>query len=75
MSEDLLNRHGICSMDLDLKNLKKHPDISPYNTENFHPLIINKTGIIFFNDELLLLSTGLKYNLKHKHKHWIRTLA
>ena len=45
----------------------------PYNTKNFYPPVINKTNIIFSNDELLILSKGLKYNLNHKHKNWIRT--
>jgi hypothetical protein len=46
-----------------------------YNTKKFYLRVINKTDIIFSNDELLLLNKGLKYNLNHKHKNWIRTFV
>ena len=42
---------------------------------NIYPCVVNKTDITFSNDELTLLNKGLKYNLNHKHKNWIRTLA
>jgi len=45
----------------------------PYNTKKFYHHVINKTDIIFSNDELLLLSKGPKYNLNCKNKNWIRT--
>jgi hypothetical protein len=35
----------------------------------------NYTNIQFTNEEIQLLSKGLKYNLHHKHKKWIETLA
>jgi hypothetical protein len=47
----------------------------PDNTKKFYPCVINKTDIIFSNDELLLLNKALKYNLDHKHKKWVRTRA
>jgi hypothetical protein len=47
----------------------------PDNTTNLYPHVINKTDIIFSNDELILINKSLKYNLNHKHKNWIRTLA
>jgi hypothetical protein len=37
--------------------------------------MINKTDIIFIQEEQTLLSKGLKYNLYNKHKHWIRNLT
>ena len=37
--------------------------------------VINKTDITFTNDQMILLNKGLKYNLNHKHKNWIKTLA
>jgi hypothetical protein len=72
MPEDLLANHGLCTVDLDLKKLKTLINARterPDNTANFHP------RIIFSNDELLLLGTGLQYNLNHQHKKWFRTLA
>jgi len=45
----------------------------PHNTKKLYPWVINKTDIIFSNDELLLLNKGLKYNPNHRHKNWIRT--
>jgi hypothetical protein len=35
----------------------------------------NYTNIQFTREETQLLSKGLKYNLHHKHKKWIETLA
>jgi hypothetical protein len=37
--------------------------------------IINHTNTQFTYEETQLLSKGLKYNLHHKHKDWIETLA
>ena len=68
MPEYLLDRHGLYTMDLDLKKLNNPQTERPDDTENFQPCIISKTDIIFFNDELLLLSAGLKYNLNHNTK-------
>ena len=41
----------------------------------FYTRVINKTNIIFTNEELTLLNKGLKYNLNDKHKHWLTNLA
>ena len=49
----------------------KNPDYK----RNFYPRVVNTTDITFTNDELTLLNKGLKYNLNHKHKNWIKTLA
>lgn len=59
----------------EIKNHGRKTDklTKPYNTKKFYPHVINKTDIIFSNDELLLLNKGLKYNLNHKNKNWIRT--
>ena len=42
---------------------------------NFYPTVVSNTNIIFTDDKLALLNKGLKYNLHHKHKNWITTLA
>jgi hypothetical protein len=36
---------------------------------------VNETNIRFTNGELTLLNKGLKYNLGHIPKHWIRDLG
>ena len=36
---------------------------------------MNETNIRFTNEELTLLNKGLKYNLHHKPKHWIKDLG
>ena len=48
---------------------------TPDSVRYIYPCVVNKTDITFSNDELTLLNKGLKYNLNHKHKNWIRTLA
>jgi len=45
------------------------------SNHKFYPRAINQTDIKFTNEELTLLNKGLKYNLGHKHKHWIRDLG
>ena len=47
----------------------------PLHNSKFYPKTINKTDIKFTNKELTLLNKGLKYNLKHKIKHWFSNLA
>jgi hypothetical protein len=42
---------------------------------DFHPRIVNHTDIQFCPDEFKLLNKGLKYNLHHKKKNWIKELA
>jgi len=46
-----------------------------HNNVTFHPRVVNKTNIPFTNEELGLLNKGLKYNLDHKHKHWVNNSA
>lgn len=46
----------------------------PENTNGFYPRG-NKIDIEFTNYELTLFKKGLKYNLNHKQKKWIKTLA
>jgi hypothetical protein len=45
------------------------------SNHKFYPRVINQTDIIFTNEELMLLNKGLKHNLGHKHKRWIRDLG
>ena len=37
--------------------------------------MINKTNIVYCNEEETLLSKGLKYNLSYKQNKWLKTLA
>jgi hypothetical protein len=43
--------------------------------ESFHERTINLTNTSFTNDEMQLLNKGLKYNLHHKQRNWIKTIA
>ena len=45
------------------------------NSSEFHPRIINKTNIVFSEQEIALLNKGLKYNLNYKQKNWNIKLA
>ena len=45
------------------------------NNTSFYPRVINKTDIIFTNEEIGFLNKGLKYNLGRKGKQWISILA
>ena len=45
------------------------------NNTTFYPRVENKTDIPLTKEELDLLNKGLKYNLDHKHRHWINNLA
>ena len=57
-----------------LKTTQLHKDTTAPPLR-FYPRVINHTAIIFSVDELALLNKGLKYNLHHKPKQWITTLA
>jgi hypothetical protein len=61
--------------DMKINKLEKTQTQNQEFHEQFYPRVINKTDISFSNDELSLLSKGLKYNLSYKHKNWIETLA
>jgi hypothetical protein len=45
------------------------------DTHAFFKRVENLTNVTFTNDEINLLNKGLKYNLHHKQKNWIQTLA
>jgi hypothetical protein len=36
---------------------------------------VNRTNINLTDEEVALISKGLKYNLNHKSKHWISNIA
>ena len=48
---------------------------APKHVKTFYPRVVNNTNIRLNADELCLLNKGLKYNLSHKNKKWIHTLA
>jgi hypothetical protein len=58
-----------------LNQLSKTQTNNPNFHKQFYPRVINNTNITFTNDEILLLNKGLKYNLRHKNRDWIKTLA
>jgi hypothetical protein len=58
-----------------LNQLTKTQTNNPDFYKQFYPRVINNTNITFTNDEMSLLNKGLKYNLGHKNKGWIKTLA
>jgi len=59
-----------------LNRLEKKQTNPPCNyNHNFHPREMNHTNINFSSEELELLNKGLKYNLNHKKKSWIKDLA
>ena len=60
--------------DQKLRKLKDTQKIVP-KENTFYPRVINKTNITFTDYELNLLGKGLKYNIWHKPKNWITTLA
>jgi hypothetical protein len=45
------------------------------NNNIIHTRVENYTNTHFTHDEIQLLNKGLKYNLHHKNKKWIETLA
>jgi hypothetical protein len=40
-----------------------------------HQRVSNLSNTTFTDEEMTLLNKGLKYNLHHKQKHWLQTLA
>jgi archaellum component FlaF (FlaF/FlaG flagellin family) len=63
------------TLDEKLNRLVRTQTYKPDNTANFYPRVVNKANVTFSDDELTLLNNGLKYNLNHKHKHWLNNLA
>jgi hypothetical protein len=43
--------------------------------QTFFKQVENLTNVTFNNDEMQLMNKGLKYNLYHKPKRWLQTLA
>jgi hypothetical protein len=48
---------------------------NPDTKVQFYRRVINRTDIVFTDEEMTLLNKGLKYNLSYKRKHWISNLA
>jgi hypothetical protein len=57
------------------KQLEATQSKNPKQQKKFYPRVVNKTNIDFTNEEMTVLNKGLKYNLSHKNKNWIETLA
>jgi hypothetical protein len=49
-----------------LKKFSKTQRDEQDSMREFYPRVINKTNIVFPNDDLLLLNKSLKYNLSYK---------
>jgi hypothetical protein len=45
------------------------------HNHTFYKRVCNLSNTIFTNNEMTLLNKGLKYNLHHKPKQWLQTLA
>jgi ABC-type lipoprotein release transport system permease subunit len=58
-----------------LEKLQEYQTQKIDNIQQFHPKIHNLTDVHFTENETILLSKGLKYNLHYKPNNWIRTLA
>jgi hypothetical protein len=63
------------SLDAKISKLAHTQIQKPDNQTEFYPRVVNQTNIIFTNKEMTLLNKGLKYNVKHKGKHWLSNLA
>jgi hypothetical protein len=48
---------------------------TPQLNHEFYPRVVNKTDIVFSEQEMSLLQKGPKYNLHTKPKNWIQILA
>jgi len=63
------------TMDEKIKRIIQNQTYAPKNDMSFYPRVVNKTNIIFSDEELGLLNKGLIYNLGKKQKQWISNLA
>jgi hypothetical protein len=54
------------------KKLEKTQSNNHDFQEQFYPRVINKTDIIFSNEELSLLNKGLKYNLSYNTRNGLK---
>jgi hypothetical protein len=57
-----------------ISNLEKSQTTSTTNSSSY-PRVINYSNTQFTQDEILLLSKGMKYSLHYKQKNWLETLA
>ena len=51
-----------------LKNTQHTKPYTPNHNTNVYPRIVNNTETKFSDEEITVLSKGLKYNLHHKQK-------
>ena len=58
-----------------LQVLSQEQTTTPKTHHNFYPRVVNKSNIIFTNEEITLLNKGLKYNLHLKKEKWLTNLA
>jgi hypothetical protein len=71
---------GVVFLHVHQKQQHKIHNLTKFQTEksnenNHYPRVINTMDINFTQDEIQLLSKGLKYNLHYKRKNWLQTLA
>jgi hypothetical protein len=64
------------NLDDKLKKLSKKQITTHASNEiiKYFPRVINKTDIVFSNEEYTVLRKGLKYNLYLKKKDWIKNI-
>jgi hypothetical protein len=58
-----------------INNMMKTQNTSTHNNSTQYARVVNHTSTQFTANEIQLLNKGLKYNLHHKNKKWIETLA
>jgi hypothetical protein len=51
------------------ENIRSDSSMYKYNC---YPRVVNKTSIMFTNEEIMLLNKGLQYNLHCKNKDWLK---
>jgi hypothetical protein len=56
-------------------NLAKSQTTNTTSKSTNYPRVINITKTQFTQEEIQLLSKGLKYNLHYKQKNWVETLS
>ena len=63
------------NLDNKLNKLAQTQTKTPTDTHTFFPRVVNKTNILFSNNELKLLEKGPKYNIHSHKRNWLTTLA
>ena len=58
-----------------LAKLTQHSTTTTDSKHNFFQRVTNLTSITFAQEEISLLNKGLKYNLGHQHKNWVKDLG